>query len=96
MRNSEIVPDPNSFSVDHACDYQTLEPGAECSFEVSYSPSAPLEQAQLVIHQNLPGAPWYVNLRGQGTTTPPTPPTSTPPTSTTTPTGDTDEGTSTP
>jgi hypothetical protein len=106
VRNSEIAPDPNSFNVDHACDYQTLEPGAECSFEVSYSPSAPLEEAQVAIHQNLPGAPWYVNLRGQGATTPQTTPTPTSPSRPPTPapstptasptTGDTDEDTSTP
>jgi hypothetical protein len=76
----ELSPDSGGFDVDRGCEQQTLGPGDECTVGISWTPSTASKAVQLVIHQDLPGAPWYVDLRGEG----PTPPSSTPPTPTST------------
>jgi len=48
------------------CANRTYEPGAVCAFEVVLVDGSPGEEteARLVIHQDLPGNPSYVDLVG--------------------------------
>jgi hypothetical protein len=94
---TEFSPDGGGFDVDRGCEQRTLGPGDECTVEVSWTPSAGTEDVQLVIHQDLPGDPWYVTLRGEGPATPSsTAPTSTGPPTATTPEDDSEGSRPTP
>jgi hypothetical protein len=63
-------PAAGSFRQEGDCEHRELEENETCSITVHYTPDE-AGQARLVIHQNLPELPTYVDLEGE-TDTPPT------------------------